>query len=178
MISFYIDNYKLGKIRTAAHEHKLRFSESNGRGADGKRVYGFYELSDISPDYYRNVSKSWSIDEAYAVLKTRGDFSHIKKEGEHRGDYSPSFNNENNIKSSSRNQLQDTNSKKPWVTLENGKKHYTRASAIDIVIALIVPAIGPILGVISLMKKEYKRGWTMVGIGLVQIIWIMIKTGG
>ena len=89
MIRFYINYYKLGKIQAAADDYKLRFSESNGRGADGERVYGFYELSDISPDYYKNVSRCWSIDEAYAVLKTRGDFSHIKREGINRGDYSP-----------------------------------------------------------------------------------------
>lgn len=82
------------------------------------------------------------------------------------------------MNSSSRNRLQDTNSKKPWIILENGKKHYTRASAIDIIVALIVPAIGPMLGIISLMKKEYKRGWTMIGIGLIQIIYIIIKTAG
>ena len=178
MISFYIDNYKLGKVCSAAYEYNLRFRESNGRGADGKRVYGFYELSDTFPNNYKNVSKNWSIAEAYAVLKTRGDFSHIKKEGTHRGDYSPSFKNKNNINSRSGNQLQNTNSKEPWVILENGKKHYTRASVTDIIIALIVPAIGPILGIISLMKKEYKRGWTMMGIGLIQIAWIIIKTNG
>lgn len=82
MISFYINNYKLGKIRAAAGDYNLRFSESNGRGADGKRLYGFYELSE---NHYRNVSSGWSIAEAYAVLKTRGDFSHIKREGSNRG---------------------------------------------------------------------------------------------
>lgn len=88
MISFYINYYKLGKINAAAGDYNLRFSESNGRGADGKRLYGFYELSDISPNYYKNVSRGWSIDEAYAVLKTRGDFSYIKKEGINRKDNS------------------------------------------------------------------------------------------
>ena len=88
MIRFYINYYKLGKIQAAAGDYNLRFSESNGRGADGKRVYGFYELSDICPNSYRNVSKCWSIDEAYAVLKTRGDFSHIKIEGINRDGYS------------------------------------------------------------------------------------------
>lgn len=82
MISFYINYYKLNKIQAAAGDYNLRFSESNGRGADGKRLYGFYELSE---NHYRNVSRGWSIAEAYAVLKTRGDFSHIKKEGINRG---------------------------------------------------------------------------------------------
>lgn len=82
MISFYINNYKLGKIQAAAGDYNLRFNESNGRGADGKRLYGFYELSE---NYYINVSRGWSIAEAYAVLKIRGDFSHIKKEGSNRG---------------------------------------------------------------------------------------------
>ena len=172
MISFYIDNYKLGKIRAAADDYNLRFNESSSRGADGKYVYGFYELLDNSSSYYNqytNVSRGWSIAEAYAVLKTRGDFSHIKKEGGHRGDYSPSFNSENNMKSSSRHQLQDTNSKKPWITLENGKRHYTRATAIDIILAIVIPIIGLIFGLYALAKKEYKRGWTLIAIGLVHV---------
>ena len=70
--------------------------------------------------------------------------------------------------------MQENKSKKPWIILENGKKHYTRASAIDIILALVVPAIGPILGLVSLMKKEYRRGWTMIGIGSIQIIYIMV----
>lgn len=82
MISFYINYYKLNKIQAAAGDYNLRFSESNGRGADRERLYGFYELSE---NYYNNVSRGWSIAEAYAVLKTRGDFSHIKKEGINRG---------------------------------------------------------------------------------------------
>lgn len=86
MISFYINNYKLGKIRAAALDYKLSFNESNGRGADGKRLYGFYELS---VNDHINVSKGWSIAEAYAVLKIRGDFSHIKKEGINREDSNP-----------------------------------------------------------------------------------------
>ena len=181
MISFYIDNYKLRKIRAAADDYNLRFNESSSRGADGKYVYGFYELLENTGSYYHqytNVSRGWSIAEAYAVLKTRGNFAHIKKEGKNRGDYIASFNNENSRKGSSRNQLQNTNSKEPWITLENGKKHYTRASAVDIVVALIIPIVGPILGMISLTKKEYKRGWTMISIGLIQIIWIIIKANG
>ena len=82
MISFYINNYKLRKIQAASGDYNLRFTESNGRGADGKRLYGFYELSE---NHYRNVSRDWSIAEAYNVLKKRGDFSHIKREGSNRG---------------------------------------------------------------------------------------------
>jgi hypothetical protein len=174
MISFYIDNYKLRKIRAAADDYNLLFNESSSRGADGKYVYGFYELLADSSSYYhqyKNVSRGWSIAEAYAVLKTRGDFSHIKKEGSNRGDYSPSFGNENNRKSTPKHQLQDTNSKskEPWVTLENGRKHYTRATFTDIALAIIIPIIGPILGLAALTKKEYKRGWTMIAISLITI---------
>ena len=172
MISFYIDNYKLRKIRIAADECKLLFNESSSRGADGKYVYGFYELLENTGSYYHqytNVSRGWSIAEAYAVLKTRGNFAHIKKEGRNRGDYIASFNNENNRKSSSRNQLQNTNSKEPWITLENGKKHYTRATAVDIILAIVIPIIGLIFGLYALAKKEYKRGWTLIAIGLVHV---------
>jgi|26BtaG_2_1085354.scaffolds.fasta_scaffold03835_4 hypothetical protein len=178
MISFYIDNYKLRKIRVAADDYKLLFRESNSRGADGKYVYGFYELLADSSSYYNqytNVSRGWSIDEAYAVLKTRGDFSHIKKEGSNRGDYSPSFSNENNRKSIPKHQLQDKNSKEPWVTLENGKKHYTRATFTDIALAIIIPIIGPILGLAALTKKEYKRGWTIIAVSLVTISIVFIS---
>ena len=172
MISFYIDNYKLSKIRIAADDCNLLFNESSSRGADGKYVYGFYELLENTDSYYQqytNVSRGWSIAEAYAVLKTRGDFLHIKKEGRNRGDYTASFNSENNRKGSSRNQLQNTNSKEPWVTLENGKKHYTRATFTDIALAIIIPIIGPILGLAALTKKEYRRGWTMIAVSLVTI---------
>lgn len=65
--------------------------------------------------------------------------------------------------------MQETKSKKPWFTLENGKKHYTRATFIDIAIAIIIPIIGPILGLAALTKKEYKRGWTMIAVSLVTI---------
>ena len=76
----------------------------------------------------------------------------------------------------SSNQIQEIESNKPWILLENGKRHYIRASAIDIILALIVPAIGPILGLVSLIKKEYKRGLTMIAIGSIQIIYIIIKS--
>lgn len=172
MISFYIDSYKLRKIRAAADDYRLLFRESNSRGADGKYVYGFYEVIADSSSYYTqytNVSRGWSIDEAYAVLKTRGNFSHIKKEGSNRGDYSPSFSNENNRKSTPERQLHDTKSKEPWVILGNGKKHYTRATFTDIALAIIIPIIGPILGLAALTKKEYKRGWTMITLSLITI---------
>lgn len=65
--------------------------------------------------------------------------------------------------------MQETRTKKPWVILEDGKKHYTRATVIDIALAVIIPIIGPILGLAALTKKEYKRGWTMIAISLVTI---------
>ena len=83
MISFCINYYKLSKIQAAAGDYNLRFGESNGRGTDSKRLYGFYKLSE---NHYRNVSRGWSIAEAYAVLNTRGDFSHIRREGTNRAD--------------------------------------------------------------------------------------------
>lgn len=92
MISFYINYYRLGKISAAADDYNLRFSESNERGADGNRLYGFYELLENSGSYYNqytNVSRGWSIAEAYAVLKTRGNYSHIKREGINRESNSP-----------------------------------------------------------------------------------------
>lgn len=65
--------------------------------------------------------------------------------------------------------MQKTETDKPWITLENGKKHYTRATLIDITLAIIIPIIGPILGLAALTKKEYKRGLTMIAVSLVTI---------
>jgi len=71
--------------------------------------------------------------------------------------------------------MQKTESKKPWVTLENGKKHYTRATFIDIALAIIIPILGPILGLAALAKKEYKRGWTMIAISFITITILVIS---
>ncbi len=84
MISFYINYYKVKKVNEAAYKDGLKFLEINGIGADGKRMYAFFEL--LSPlSYSRSpVSSNWSPAEAYAVLKTRGNFSHVKAEGSSR----------------------------------------------------------------------------------------------
>ena len=66
--------------------------------------------------------------------------------------------------------IQGRRNNKPWIILENGKKRYTRATAIDIILSIVIPIIGPVFGLIALIKKEYKRGWTMIAIGLVHII--------
>jgi len=71
--------------------------------------------------------------------------------------------------------MQDTKAKKPWVTLENGKRHYTRATFIDIALAIIIPIIGPILGLAALTKKEYRRGWTMIAVSLITISIVLIS---
>lgn len=71
--------------------------------------------------------------------------------------------------------MQKAKSKEPWVTLENGKKHYTRATFIDIALAIIIPIVGPILGLAALTKKEYKRGWTMIAISTVTIGIVVIS---
>lgn len=76
MISFYIDYYKSKAVRQAAWDYDLDFLQSNERGKDGKNLYGFYEKTE-----YRgviNISSGWTVKEAYKVLKTAGDFSHIK----------------------------------------------------------------------------------------------------
>lgn len=80
MISFYVDRYKVQKVDEAAYKDGLTFLQINARGADGKHMYAFFEM--ISPLSHSSIpiSKYWSPAEAYAVLKRRGDFSHIKTE--------------------------------------------------------------------------------------------------
>ena len=80
MIAFYINRYKVKKIDEAAYEDGLTFLETNGRGADGNRMYAFFELTGPLSYIHTPVSSYWSPAEAYAVLKRRGDFSHIKTE--------------------------------------------------------------------------------------------------
>ena len=75
------------------------------------------------------------------------------------------------------NQIHSMKTKKPWVILENGKKRYTRATAIDIGLAIVIPIIGLVFGVVALAKKEYKRGWTLIAIGIAHIVVRMIMLG-
>lgn len=84
MISFYIDRYKVQKIDEAAYKDGLTFREVNGRGADGKHMYAFFEMLSPLSHSRSPVSVYWSPAEAYAVLKRCGNFSHIKEEGLHR----------------------------------------------------------------------------------------------
>lgn len=75
------------------------------------------------------------------------------------------------------NQIQSIETKKPWIILENGKKRYTRATAIDIILAIVIPVIGLVFGLVALAKKEYKRGWTLIAIGLVHVAIRLIMLG-
>lgn len=84
MISFYIDRYKVQKVNQVAYKDGLTFLKINGRGADGKHMYAFFEMISPLSHNYSPISKYWSPAEAYAVLKRRGDFSHIKREGINR----------------------------------------------------------------------------------------------
>ncbi len=88
MISFYVDRYKVQKVDEAAYKNGLKFLQINARGADGKHMYAFFEV--ISPLSHSSVpiNKYWSPAEAYAVLKRRGNFSHIKTQGINREDNS------------------------------------------------------------------------------------------
>lgn len=72
--------------------------------------------------------------------------------------------------------MQKTEAKKAWMTLENGKRHYKRATIIDITMAIAIPIIGPILGIAALTKKEYKRGFTMIAVSCITIAIIIIGT--
>ena len=65
-------------------------------------------------------------------------------------------------------------SKKSWIILDNGKRYYIRATIFDIVIALLFPFFGLIAGLFAIIKKEYKRGWTMVAISLIVSIIIIV----
>lgn len=47
MISFYVDRYKVQKVDEAAYKDGLTFREVNGRRADGKHMYAFFEI--LSP---------------------------------------------------------------------------------------------------------------------------------
>lgn len=77
----------------------------------------------------------------------------------------------NNQLSSSSQQVA---SKKSWVILNNGKKHYIRATIFDIIIALLFPFFGLIAGLFAIIKKEHKRGWTMVAISIIGSVIIII----
>ncbi|WP_321155629.1 hypothetical protein [Psychrobacter sp. LV10R520-6] len=71
---------------------------------------------------------------------------------------------------------QKIESNKPWVILGNGKKHYMRATTFDIVVSIFLPILRLILGLVALIKKEYKRGGTMIVIGfIVSIVFTLLS---
>ncbi|MGL4667699.1 MAG: hypothetical protein ACRCWR_07190 [Saezia sp.] len=50
----------------------------------------------------------------------------------------------------------------PYEILPNGKTRYLRATAVDIIICVLIPIIGVILAVVAMARKENKRAVTMV----------------
>lgn len=65
-------------------------------------------------------------------------------------------------------------SSKPYEILPNGKKRYTRATAVDIVLSVILPFWGLVLGGIALARGEAKRGKTMMLIGAIFLAVVVI----
>jgi hypothetical protein len=55
----------------------------------------------------------------------------------------------------------------PYEVLPSGRKRYTRATVVDIVLSVILPLWGLVIGGLALVKGERKRGFTMIGVGAV-----------
>ena len=51
-----------------------------------------------------------------------------------------------------------------YQVLPNGKKVLKNATPIDIILSVIVPVFGLIIGIYALIKGEKKRGFTLLGI--------------
>jgi|GEM_PF-5794196 PTS system, mannose/fructose/sorbose family, IID component len=51
-----------------------------------------------------------------------------------------------------------------YQVLPNGKKILKNASLIDIILSIIIPIFGLIIGIYALIKGEKKRGFTLLGI--------------
>ena len=49
-----------------------------------------------------------------------------------------------------------------------------KATTGDIILSVIIPGWGVLIGLIALIKKELKRGFTMIGISALMIIVIAI----
>lgn len=56
-------------------------------------------------------------------------------------------------------------SSKPYKILPDGKKHYTRATTVDIVISALIPFWGIVIGAIAASRGEVQRGKTMMIVG-------------
>jgi len=59
---------------------------------------------------------------------------------------------------------------KAYIILENGKKHYVKATVIDIIFSLILPFWGLVIGLVAIARGEKKRGQTMALIGVVGLL--------
>ena len=49
-----------------------------------------------------------------------------------------------------------------------------KATTGDIILSVIIPGWGVLIGLIALIKKELKRGFTMIGISALMIVVIAI----
>ena len=54
---------------------------------------------------------------------------------------------------------------------------YTKATTVDIVLSIILPGWGVLVGLIALLKGEVKRAGTMISIGILINIIIFIALG-
>ena len=59
---------------------------------------------------------------------------------------------------------------KAYIILENGKKHYIKATTVDIVFSIFIPFWGFVFGIAALLRGETKRGQTMAIIGFIGLL--------
>jgi hypothetical protein len=55
----------------------------------------------------------------------------------------------------------------PYVIGPDGKKHYTRATIVDVVVSVLLPLVGVLIGAVAMARGQRKRGGTMIAGGVV-----------
>lgn len=58
--------------------------------------------------------------------------------------------------------------------LPNGKKRYLKATIGDIVLCLLLPFWGLLIGAVAFARGEYKRGQTMMLLGVVLLVVLVL----
>ena len=58
--------------------------------------------------------------------------------------------------------------------LPNGKKRYLKATIVDIAFCLLLPFWGLLIGAVAFGRGEYKRGQTMMLLGVVSLVVVVL----